>query len=211
LAEEYAQETVFVGVSNNDSVAAGRDYVAQFDVPYAMAHAPHVWEAYDVPFDAEFLEVLNYIPPSSVVCRRPSDGARFDPTLRVEEDWDMWLRLMREHSFRIVHEPQPGVLYHRVTDVGSVTSAVDDIPINQLFAKNYHRITERWPVAVGSRAARYRGWMDRVYEVLFAQLHQNRSPGLNWFERVLRVLLAGFNGEIDDNTVDKGIRKAIGS
>ena len=50
MAEEYAQEIVFVGVSNNDSVAAGRDYVTQFDVPYAMAHAPHVWEAYDVPY-----------------------------------------------------------------------------------------------------------------------------------------------------------------
>ena len=50
MAEEYAQEIAFVGVSNNDSVAAGRDYVQQFDVPYAMAHAPPVWEAYDVPY-----------------------------------------------------------------------------------------------------------------------------------------------------------------
>lgn len=41
---------VFVGVSNNDTVEDGRGYVEQFDVPYAMAHAPDVWDAYEVPY-----------------------------------------------------------------------------------------------------------------------------------------------------------------
>ena len=41
---------MFVGVSNNDTVGAGKDYVETFDVPYAMAHAPDVWELYEVPY-----------------------------------------------------------------------------------------------------------------------------------------------------------------
>ena len=41
---------VFVGVSNNDTVPDGKGYVAEFDVPYAMAHAPDVWDLYDVPY-----------------------------------------------------------------------------------------------------------------------------------------------------------------
>ena len=41
---------VFVGVSNNDTVEDGKQYVVDFDVPYAMAHAPEVWSLYDDPF-----------------------------------------------------------------------------------------------------------------------------------------------------------------
>ncbi|MGH2809133.1 MAG: TlpA family protein disulfide reductase [Actinomycetota bacterium] len=49
MAEEY-REVVFIGVSNNDTVADGKDYAATFDVPYPLAHGPEVWTAYDDPF-----------------------------------------------------------------------------------------------------------------------------------------------------------------
>ena len=39
-----------MGVSNNDTVEDGKGYVKTYDVPYAMAHAPEVWELYDVPY-----------------------------------------------------------------------------------------------------------------------------------------------------------------
>ena len=41
---------MFVGVSNNDTVQDGRAYVNRFEVPYPMAHAPEVWELYEVPY-----------------------------------------------------------------------------------------------------------------------------------------------------------------
>ncbi len=50
MAEEYEGDVVFAGVSNNDSVEAGKRYVEDLDVPYAMAHAPEVWDAYEVPY-----------------------------------------------------------------------------------------------------------------------------------------------------------------
>lgn len=50
MAEEYEGEVVFAGVSNNDSVEAGKGYVEDLEVPYAMAHAPDVWDAYEVPY-----------------------------------------------------------------------------------------------------------------------------------------------------------------
>lgn len=49
MAEENP-EVVFIGVSNNDTVDAGKGYVEDFDVPYAMAHAPEVWDLFDVPY-----------------------------------------------------------------------------------------------------------------------------------------------------------------
>jgi hypothetical protein len=68
LAEEYQGKVVFAGVSNNDSVEAGRDYVVEFGVPYAMGHSPEIWEAFGDPyrpttivFDATGREVTRLI------------------------------------------------------------------------------------------------------------------------------------------------------
>ena len=40
----------FFGVSNNDTVEDGMGYADEFGVPYELAHAPEVWEAYEVPY-----------------------------------------------------------------------------------------------------------------------------------------------------------------
>lgn len=50
MAEAYEQEAVFIGVSNQDTVADGKAYQRGFDVPYDLANAPEVWELYGFPF-----------------------------------------------------------------------------------------------------------------------------------------------------------------
>lgn len=50
MAEEYEGKVVFAGVSNNDSVEDGKGFVEEYGVPYPMAHAPDVWDAFDVPY-----------------------------------------------------------------------------------------------------------------------------------------------------------------
>lgn len=50
LAEEFEEEIVFVGVSNRDTVANGKAYRDEFDVPYPLAHGPRVWDRYDVAY-----------------------------------------------------------------------------------------------------------------------------------------------------------------
>ena len=40
----------FIGVSNHDTIADGKAYAEQFDVPYPLGHAPEVWEQFDVPY-----------------------------------------------------------------------------------------------------------------------------------------------------------------
>lgn len=50
MAEELEGEVTFVGVSNRDTVEDGKGYATTYNVPYAMAHAPEVWEAYGVPY-----------------------------------------------------------------------------------------------------------------------------------------------------------------
>jgi hypothetical protein len=50
LAEKYKGKVAFIGVSNNDTVSDGRGYAGDLDVPYPLAHAPEVWELYEVPY-----------------------------------------------------------------------------------------------------------------------------------------------------------------
>ncbi|MFP5297647.1 MAG: TlpA family protein disulfide reductase [Actinomycetota bacterium] len=50
MAEEFEGEITFIGVSNNDTIEDGERYVDDFDVPYPMAHAPEVWDLFDVPY-----------------------------------------------------------------------------------------------------------------------------------------------------------------
>ncbi len=40
----------FIGVSNHDTIADGKVYAEQFDVPYPLGHAPEVWNQFDVPY-----------------------------------------------------------------------------------------------------------------------------------------------------------------
>ena len=50
MAEEYDGKVTFFGVSNNDTVEDGRAYASSYEVPYDLANAPEVWEAFDVPY-----------------------------------------------------------------------------------------------------------------------------------------------------------------
>lgn len=49
MAEEYEKKAVFFGVSNQDTVADGKEYQAVYEVPYALGLAPEVWELYKDP------------------------------------------------------------------------------------------------------------------------------------------------------------------
>lgn len=50
MAEEYEGEVTFFGVSNNDTVEDGQAYAEEYGVPYELANAPEVWDAYGVPY-----------------------------------------------------------------------------------------------------------------------------------------------------------------
>lgn len=48
LAEKFEGRVAFLGVSNRDTVAAGRAYGEQLDVPYPLAWSPIVWTLYGI-------------------------------------------------------------------------------------------------------------------------------------------------------------------
>nr|MDT0660739.1 glycosyltransferase family 2 protein [Micromonospora sp. DSM 115978] len=164
--------------------------------------------AFDLPHRDGLLEVTNYIPTSAVVCR--AGPARFDPHLRVQEDWDMWLRLIHEHGFRVAHLPEPGLIYHRIADAESATSAIlADIEVHRLFHTTYQKMIARWPVPAGSPSQRYRDWMLHVYQLIFNLMERGGRLDVHWYERVLWTLHDGFTGTLPEDRLPAHLAAAV--
>jgi peroxiredoxin len=70
VAREFAGRAHFVGISNHDTVAAGRAYARRFDVPYPLANdaSGKTWARWRVP----------YQPVTVLVDKRGRIAERFD-------------------------------------------------------------------------------------------------------------------------------------
>lgn len=95
------------------------------------------------PFDDNMLMVANYIHTGSVVVRNFSDSAtRFDETLRLCEDWDMWLSLRHTLGFTFSHVDRVTTVYHQVAgDHGLVHSGEAEAtsPFSRIRAMLYRK------------------------------------------------------------------------
>lgn len=166
--------------------------------------------AFDQPFDAHFLDVMNHIIPSAVAFRSPrSAEARFAADLPVIEDWDLWHRLSRDHGYRFAHAPEPSVIYNRIVGSGSLTYTAASAQKQSLFRDCYHRICARWP-ARSAQGEEYRLVIDDVYELAFAQLRRNIKLPAFWYEDVVQVLYEGFQAGTGREQLHAPLRAAMG-
>lgn len=160
--------------------------------------------AYDLPTDVEFLHVVNYVPTMSAVCRNPRDlpGARFDVDLPLAEDWDMWLRLIREHGFRCANVTEVTAIYHRIEDSTSASIDADhDVDGFQSFYDCWKTICARFPVAADSRAARYREFGVLMHEIVLERLVESIRLPHTYYEHILHILFDGFSGKFPDDEI----------
>jgi peroxiredoxin len=77
VAREFDGQVEFVGVSNNDTVAEGRKYQQEFEVPYPLANdaSGRTWAAWSVP----------YQPVTVIVDQRGRVARRFDGGVEPEQ------------------------------------------------------------------------------------------------------------------------------
>jgi len=146
------------------------------------------------------------------VLRNPRPGpARFDADLPVEEDWDMWLRLHRQHGMRFAHLSARTVVYHRPRGALSMTVQADAGTGGRLrgFADNHQYLMRRWPVAPGSRAERFRGHLMTAYRLGFAELAAGRPLAHFYYERVLRALYEAMTGKVDEIQLAQCLAEAV--
>ncbi|HEY0449369.1 glycosyltransferase [Actinophytocola sp.] len=159
-----------------------------------VTEPPDLPHAFDYGFHDGFLSVLNYIPTTAVVVRADrTEPLRFDPALRVGEDWDLWLRLARGHGYRFGHLDRVGVVYHRIPAHSVSADPVGDgRRALSMFHDGYLLMCKRWVVPGESAEAAYRDLVLRVYELAFERYDSGRTLGAYWYERMVRTLHDGF-------------------
>ncbi|MGH3715456.1 MAG: glycosyltransferase family 2 protein [Micromonosporaceae bacterium] len=159
---------------------------------------------FDVDFDPELLSVCNFMPVHSLLFRRLPDTARFDPTLPALEDWDMWLRLVRDHGARLRHIPEPTVIYHRIRDTGSMTGdAARQVAAFNTFGDLLRGLWRRWPTE-SAKVTRFRGWLGVLYWHVLARLAADRPVNPFYYERCVQTLVSAWNGlQTEDDLIER--------
>ncbi|MGH3067701.1 MAG: glycosyltransferase family 2 protein [Streptosporangiaceae bacterium] len=142
---------------------------------------------WDVGFDPLLLEACNLLPVHAAVFRRP-DEARLDPALPSLEDWDFWLRLVREHRYRFTRVDEPTAVYHRLPASGSMITAIADgaAPMAE-FSALVRRTWARWP-ATTPRSARFRSYLGIMYWQALSLLATGQAPDPHYYLRTVQAL-----------------------
>ena len=128
-----------------------------------------------------FWELLedNFIPMPSVLARKSSLVSKggFDRTLKLIEDWDMWLRLSEDHLVAAVEEP---VAIHRkaVAESGQMCSNAAEICKQALRVQQMalDRPRVRASTSVKRRKAQKK-FRNRAYEILITEATNSIHEG----------------------------------
>ena len=203
--------TMLAALSNSGAdVAYGTCIVSDTRIdPTNPRQLPPVVPEPAYPFDADRLSVSNFLPVHTAVLRRPPAGARFDPALPALKDWDMWLRLVREHGYQFEHVPRATVVYHRIPGDSSMCgSTMDDSAALAGFGRLVERIWRRWPAATPA-AQRFRLWIAAMYWQAFAMLAERQSLPDNYYFRCVGHLAAVWHGEQPEDALLDRISESI--
>jgi hypothetical protein len=142
---------------------------------------------WDVGFDPLLLEACNLLPVHAAVFRRPA-AARLDPALPAQEDWDFWLRLVREHHYQFTRVDEPTAVYHRLPASGSMITAIEGgAAAMARFSALPRRTWARWP-ATTPRSARFRLYIGIMYWQALALLATGQPLDPHYYLRTVRAL-----------------------
>jgi glycosyltransferase involved in cell wall biosynthesis len=166
--------------------------------------------AFDFPFDPNLLHVANIIPVHSAVLRTVRDlPARFDPALPALEDWDLWLRLQREHRYRFQHLDQATVIYHRIPARESMTGqTTTEAAALAGFGDLLRGLWQRWH-PTNTKVTRFRGWVGIMYWHAFAEFARGRVPDFNYYLRSLHVLADAWTGRVAESELTERLAQAV--
>jgi glycosyltransferase involved in cell wall biosynthesis len=146
-------------------------------------------EVIDLAFDEDALGSINFMPTSAVVCRNIGRlNIGFDEELRVCEDWELWLRLTRQHRFNVVRLERFGIGFHRLfADTSMTMSSARELKVQQLYSRCRAKIISRYPARTIAEN-RARQLMDLHYRHVFELLRSGRGLHPYYYERTIRVV-----------------------
>jgi hypothetical protein len=142
-----------------------------------------------------------------VVCAALRDtGIRFDTSLDMGEDWDMWLRIIQGHGYRTALGDSPAAIYVKTGNADSALSAGStDAGLFWHMYESYLRTIARWPVAANSTAARMRLFMELFYLVCLNQL----AAGAALPPLVFDVMQAAFARHLAGQVPESELRREL--
>lgn len=173
----------------------------RIDPSATITDLPH---RFDVDFDPDLLSVCNTVPVHSLLFRRLPATARFDPTMPALEDWDMWLRLVRDHGARLCHIPEPTVIYHRLQNTVSMTGdASRQVAAFNTFGRLLRGLWRRWP-APSAKVTRFRSWLGVLYWHVLARLAEDQPVSPFYYERWVATLHRAWTGlDAEDDLIER--------
>lgn len=128
-----------------------------------------------------FWELLedNFIPMPTVLARKSSllEHGCFDTSLKLIEDWDMWLRLSEHHSVAVVEQP---VAIHRKAVAKSGQMCSNSAAICRQAFRVQQRALNRPRALAAPKAKRrhaQRKFRNRAYEILMTQATDSIHAG----------------------------------
>ncbi len=145
MSQKYLKETRRLVYSNAIIIDSNSHILGPYFLPtrgkrHVQMPFPHN------PFDYNRLKKEDFVPSGSVLLRmnKAKEAKGFDESLKIGEDWDLWLRLSEEHP--VEYLPIPTYLY-RVHDASLIGRAIvekklDDIN-NVIKSKIKERAKER--------------------------------------------------------------------
>lgn len=182
LLDSNAVDFVYVGTIVADRRLSGR--------PHDTREFP--LKAYE--YDYRFLMVANFIHTGSVITRNfRHTPVRFDETLEVCEDWDLWIALTETLGYRVLFADTIATIYHQVPDVvGLVASAQLTSPSKFELTRDY--IYDKWP-SDDPLVLAYRQWLIAFERYRSDLIAQNRPMPNLLFDEILNYLHARISHE----------------
>ncbi|MEO6087470.1 MAG: glycosyltransferase family 2 protein [Umezawaea sp.] len=111
-------------------------------------------------FTNGFLLVANFLHTGSVVTRNFRDtDLRFDESLPVCEDWDMWIALTRAYGDRVAFVDELTTVYHQVAGAQGLVAEAQQLTPSP-FSVTRDRIHEKWP-SPDDHVTMYRDWLTQ--------------------------------------------------
>jgi glycosyltransferase involved in cell wall biosynthesis len=149
-------------------------------------------------FSDRFLLVANYIHTGSVVVRNFADSrVRFDESLRVCEDWDLWITLRRHLDYRMCFLDELTTIHHRVPgSPGLIADAQLLSPTPLAVARR--KIHSKWPTGDAQINA-YREWLIEFEHFRNNWIFNGHRVPKHLFDKVLSDLYRRFSRSEDVN------------
>jgi glycosyltransferase involved in cell wall biosynthesis len=175
LLDSGAADFVYLGAIVADRRLNGRPH----------NHSEFPLKAY--PYDHRFMLVANFIHTGSVIARNfKHTPVRFDESLPVCEDWDIWIALSETLGYRVAFVDRIETIYHQVPDVvGLVASGQLTSPSQFELARDY--IYAKWP-SEDPIVLAYREWLIAFERFRSDLIARNRPMPNLLFDEILNYL-----------------------